>query len=921
MRYIGGSVTCQSERFPAILFCQAILIAVLTAFSQTTTLRQDLLLDTNWKFIKSDVTGAEGISFSDAAWTTISLPHTWNNIDGQDGGSNYYRGIGWYRKHFTVASAEAGRGIFLKFDGANIVTDVYLNGTALGTHKGGFGAFCFDVTSLVNIGADNVLAVKVNNAYNADIPPLSADFTFFGGIYRDVHLISTDKLAITPLDYASPGVYVKTTNVSAASATVTVTAKVRNNNTTSKSVTMNAVIEDGFGTGVSSLTVTQTIAANSSYDFTQSKTISNPHLWNGRTDPYIYKVIVTVLDGSTVTDSLEQPLGFRYFRVSPDSGFFLNGSSLDLHGVNRHQDRINMGWAIGKAEHLEDFNLIKEMGCTAIRLAHYQHAQYFYSLCDTGGLVIWAEIPVVNNVTISDSFYANAKQQLRELIRQNYNHPSICFWGIGNEIAGSPNPNVLESQLSDSVAKEDPTRISTYASNAGDADSLNTHTGVVGYNKYFGWYNGTYNDFAPWADNIHATYPARKNGVSEYGAGSSIIQHQNNPTSVTASSLWHPEEYQTTFHEVHWKAMKTRNFLWGKFIWNMFDFAVDSRNEGDTPGRNDKGMVTYDRKTRKDVFYWYKANWSTTPFAYITSRRFTPRTDSIVYVKVYSNMDTVQLFVNGVSLGKKISSDRIFRWDTVGLQEGDNLIKAVGLKQGTQYPDSCIWTRIVVPVPISQGKTATASSVQAGNEAPNGNDGDMQGTRWTAADATYPQWWMVDLGSVCRLDSVVITWYGTGRLYKFIVEASNSPLSGFTTIVDRSNNIESGTTRNTVNATGRYVRITVSGESTAGGWASFYEAKIWGALQTAMKNPIDAGSMKRAMKPSCAVRNNRLNLEFPDAGAWHVTAMNSAGRQVFEKSFNNVRSYAVPKSLLSSGMYVVQIYSRHGTFVRKLMIP
>jgi beta-galactosidase len=385
--------------------------------------RVDINLDSTWKFNKSDVAGAQNTTFNDASWTSLSLPHTWNNLDGQDGGNNYYRGVGWYRKHYTVPAGYAGRRLFLQFDGANIVTDVYLNGTSLGQHKGGFAAFRFDVTSLAVIGGDNVIAVKVNNASNVDIPPLSADFTFFGGLYRDVHLLVTDPLALTALDYGSSGVYLKQTNVSAASANLQVTAKVSNANAAAKSVTVNSVIVDAGNNIVQTLTSTQNIAANTTTNVVQTATLTNPHLWNGRTDPYLYHVYVEIKDGATVTDLVSQPLGFRYFSVDANQGFFLNGQYLDLHGVNKHQDRLNKGWAISNADMDEDFSLIMEMGATAVRLAHYQHAQHECDLTDQDGLIVWAEIPLVNNITNSAAFTANAEQQMIELIRQNYNHP------------------------------------------------------------------------------------------------------------------------------------------------------------------------------------------------------------------------------------------------------------------------------------------------------------------------------------------------------------------------------------------------------------------------------------------------------------------------------------------------------------------
>jgi beta-galactosidase len=331
--------------------------------------------------------------------------------------------------------------------------------------------------------------------------------------------------------------------------------------------------------------------------------------------------------------------------------------------------------------------LITEMGSTAVRTAHYQQAQYFYDLCDQNGIVAWAEVPLVNNIGTSSTFASNAQQQLVELIRQNYNHPSIVFWSLSNELSPSPDPNPLLSTMQTLAKTEDPSRATTLASNRGDDDPINAHTDVMAFNKYWGWYSGTYNDFAPWADLVHANYPTRNIGISEFGAGAGPSIHSETPVAQD-----HSEEYQLLFHETYWKAMDARKFLWGKFIWNMFDFAVDSRNEGETPGRNDKGMVTYDRATKKDVFFWYKANWSPAPVLYITSRRFTTRTPAAITVKVYANTDDVTLTVNGASLGTLTASDHIYSWNGVALQAGANVVQVTGNKNGVAYSDTVTWS-------------------------------------------------------------------------------------------------------------------------------------------------------------------------------------------------------------------------------------
>ena len=356
-----------------------------------------------------------------------------------------------------------------------------------------------------------------------------------------------------------------------------------------------------------------------------------------------------------------------------------------------------MGWAVTNREHDEDMTLIRELGANVVRLSHYEHAQYFHELADRAGIALWAEIPLVNSITDSAAFRSNATQQMTELIRQNYNHPAVLFWGIGNEQRTDNTPtNDLLASLATLVETEDPTRLSTYAQCCtSDTGGLPAHSDVVGYNTYYGWYDafGTSAEFGAWADNLHAQRPTWRIGISEYGAGAAVTQHAETPPQPDPYGTPHPEEWQNLVHESHWKQMKTRPYLWSKIIWNMFDFAVDSRDEGDTPGRNDKGLVTYDRRTRKDAFFWYKANWSSAPVVYISSRRFTPRTSATTTVKVYSNLDSVTLTVNGASRGAATGADRIFQWTNVPLTAGQNIVQAAGTSGATTAMDSVTWTR------------------------------------------------------------------------------------------------------------------------------------------------------------------------------------------------------------------------------------
>ncbi|WP_329173016.1 glycoside hydrolase family 2 protein [Streptomyces sp. NBC_01477] len=655
-----------------------------------------LSLNSGWRFHKGDVTGAQAPAFNDSAWTALSVPHTWNAQDGADGGGDYYRGVGWYRRRVTVPANLAGKMLFLQFAGANQVADVWIDGAHLGQHQGGYSRFRFGATANLTPGRESVLAVKVTNAANPDIAPLSADYTFQGGIYRNVSLYAVDRLAVRMLDYAGPGVYLRQRSVTADSATVDVRATVFNNNTAGRSLVVRAVVTDADGTIVADRSsAAQTIGAGSGLDVVQTLTIDRPRRWNGLADPYQYSATVEIRDATagTVTDAVTEPLGLRSFSLDPATGFSLNGKHLGLHGVNLHQDRAGAGWAESDADHTQDFALISEIGATAVRMAHYQHDQKDYNLADAAGVVVWAEIPLVNGTTNSAAFTASTQNQLRELIRQNYNHPSIAFWGIGNE-QGSDNTaaNTLLASLAALVRSEDPDRISTYANNLGNDAGVASHADTTAYNKYFGWYGGSYNDLGGWADSLHKAEPDRTFALSEYGAGANTAQHALNPSAPSSGGSFHPEEYQSLLHEASWKQLSARPFVWGSFVWNMFDFASDGRNEGSQPGINDKGLVTRDRATRKDAFYWYKANWSPAPTLWITSRRWTSRTDATTEVKVYSNATDVTAVLNGTPLGTRSSSDRIFTWTGVTLRPGANTVTVTASIAGTPHTDTATWT-------------------------------------------------------------------------------------------------------------------------------------------------------------------------------------------------------------------------------------
>ncbi|MFI9834659.1 glycoside hydrolase family 2 protein [Streptomyces sp. NPDC051913] len=671
-----------------------------TYTAPTPRLRIDL--NAGWRFLRADAPGAEKPGFDDSAWTPVNTPHTWNAFDGADGGNNYYRGVGWYRRHYTVPSQLAGKQLYLQFAGVNQVADVWVNGTYLGQHEGGYARFRFRVTGVLAPGPDNVIAVRVTNTRDTGIAPVNADYSFEGGIYRNVSLWALDTLHVRMEDYAGPGVYLRQSEVSATAATVTVTTKLWNDSGGTRSVVVRSVIADQGGTIVAEARGTaQTVAAATGAEVSQTVRIDRPRLWNGLADAYLYNVSVEIHDvtagADRIADVVTERLGLRSLTVDADTGFHLNGRQVGLHGVNLHQERMGKGWALSDADHTQDFDLIRELGANTVRMAHYQHDQKDYELADERGLVVWAEIPLVNTVTDSTAFTTSTQNQLRELIRQNYNHPSIVFWGIGNELTdyNGTATNTLLQSLARIIESEDPGRLSTYAVRSEDPDDAQAglHTRTTGFNKYLGWYYGSKDaELGAWADRLHTSSPSRRIGISEYGAGADTAQHALNPPRPEPGGTWHPEEYQSLFHEAYWKQLAARPYIWGSYVWAMFDFASDGRNEGGRPGINDKGLVTHDRQIRKDAFYWYKANWATTPTLHIASRRWTRRTDAHTELKVYSNADEVTATLNGTPLGALRSGDRIFRWTDVTLRAGENTVAVTATINGSTHTDTVVWT-------------------------------------------------------------------------------------------------------------------------------------------------------------------------------------------------------------------------------------
>jgi beta-galactosidase len=456
-------------------------------------------------------------------------------------------------------------------------------------------------------------------------------------------------------------------------------------------------VADDAGNRAASIDQQVSVAPEVTAPYWMRLVVSQPHLWHGRKDPYLYKAVVELrsLDG-TLQDAIEQPLGLRSYRVDPERGFFLNDEPYHLHGVNRHQDRPNKGWAISEADMDDDIRIVKELGCTVLRCAHYQQSEYFYSLCDTAGILVWAELPQVDEINPLPPFAETSRQQLLDLIRQNINHPSIFVWSLFNELwPGRPDPHRLLQDLNVVAHGEDPTRPTIAATATENLPQMNKIPDLLGRNIYPGWYPGwgSKESFGAVLDRGRAMSRSGGFCVSEYGAGANVQHHEQNPVQPQTDGQWHPEEWQALVHEAAWPAMMSRPFVWGTFVWVLFDFTSASRHEGGIPGRNDKGLVTYDRTTKKDAFFFYKAHWSEEPTLYITSRRFTERTNPVTEVKVYSNAQKVELLVNGIPQSNgRDGVNRVFLWNNIQLRGGENHIQARARIGDRLLTDQCVWT-------------------------------------------------------------------------------------------------------------------------------------------------------------------------------------------------------------------------------------
>lgn len=579
--------------------------------------------------------------------TVVNVPHTWNNLDGQGGAPTYYRGKCTYTK---IIERQSGK-TWLEFKGVNAACTVYINGNKVGSHLGGYSAFRFEITDFLS-SPKNFLTVEVDNSPLREVYPETADFTFYGGIYRDVNLVAeVEKQHFSLDDCGSCGVYI--------------TPKMNGD------VFIKALIS-GYETGVRVLYEVFDAEGRlvASAGNKVKLHVENPHLWNGVQNPYLYTLKATLFMESKVVDCVKSRFGFREIKFDADKGCFLNGKHIKLKGVSRHQDREKLGNALSINEHREDLELIREVGANSIRLAHYQQAEEFYSLCDEMGFLVWAEIPVISR--FSKKKQANALSQLEELIKQNMNHPSIFCWGIENEITiqGASSALVGSIEELNSLAHAlDVSRPTTCAqlTMCPVESGLNNITDIMGYNHYYGWYMKTWNGIDEWLERFKEEQPNVPLCLSEYGAEAVIGYYSDEPCQGDYS-----EGYQSRFHEHYLNTICKTEWLWGSYVWNMFDFGSSMRNEGGVQGRNNKGLVSFDRKTKKDAFYMYKAFWSNERFVHIEGGRYTMRTIGKHSFRIISNCDEVTLKCSRYK--KTLKGSRVFTFEDVPIKQGGNKV-------------------------------------------------------------------------------------------------------------------------------------------------------------------------------------------------------------------------------------------------------
>lgn len=652
--------------------------------------RSVLPFNDGWQFKKGPFT-EDPVLFNKTwndKWTEVKVPHTWNNKDMIGVAAGFYAGESYYKT--TYNHTQNSKRTFIRFEGVGQVAEVYINDVLLGRHRGGYSAFCLEMTPLLKEG-DNTILVRADNSAREDIIPINHNlFGIYGGIYRPVSIIATDKINITPLDNASTGVYIRQSGVSSNSAEIEVETLVDNGNLHSSNIEVENTIYKQNGEKVTSQRHTVTLPSSGTTSFKQNFVLKKPHLWNGRKDPHLYRVETAIYSDGRKIDNVTSPLGVRSIEVRASDGVYLNGEKYPMYGVCRHQDREGFGSALTEAHHREDINLIIEIGATTVRFAHYQQSSYLYSLCDSVGLLIWAEIPFVNKVSTKEG--ENAKNQLTEMILQNYNHPSLYVWGLHNEVYTPTHYTAtLTGELHNLAKKLDKGRYTVSVNGYGIMEHpVNQKAEIQGMNRYFGWYEGKIDDIEKWASKLEKEYPDTRFMLTEYGADGNIYhQTERLGESYNYTSKFYPETFETKTHERQWPVIKNHPYILSSYLWNMFDFSAPMWNRGSAPGRNMKGLISMDRKIKKDAFYYYKAAWSNEPVLHITERRLVDRERAVTKITVYSNQGEPTITLNGKKLTdiKRGGINSHYIIENVSLDKGNNIIEAT---VGNQK-DSIVW--------------------------------------------------------------------------------------------------------------------------------------------------------------------------------------------------------------------------------------
>jgi beta-galactosidase len=695
--------------------CLCFIITIISLKAQE---RIKKTINTNWNFYKGEIDGFPNKTNDKINWGKVNIPHTWNAIDVTDDEPGYYRGTGWYQKDIFIPSSFKDKDVYIYFEGASQVAEVFINGKSVGTHIGGYNFFSFPITDAIKLDQSNTFSIKVNNKHNEDIPPLSADFTFYGGIYRDVYLVAINKVHFNMDNYASKGVFISTPNVSNQEASVMIKGALTNNNKASQNLIVYSQIFDADGKKIAEKTDKIKNANQQNQDFQQNfATIKNPNLWSPES-PYLYRVLSQIKDVKTgnVLDEVSNSLGFRWFSFDADKGFFLNGNHIKLIGTNRHQDFKGLGNALPDALHVRDMQLLKEMGGNFLRISHYPQDPEILEACDRLGILTSVEIPIVNAITESPAFADNCKMMMTEMIRQNYNHPSIIIWAYMNEVLLRPRYDKgsekqenyfkaiakLAQEIEDLTRKEDPSRYTMIPCHG--ALDLYVRVGltqipkIVGWNLYQGWYSGKIEDFAGYLDKSHKEIPTKPMIITEYGAD--VDPHISNPNPIRFDKS---QEHSNLYHQFYLKAMLERPFVAGSAIWNLADFNSEQRTDTD-PHTNNKGIMTTDREP-KDQYYFYQSHLIKTPFIKVGSRLRNLRSGisdsetALVHhemVEIYSNQPEVSLKVNGNVMSSVKTDFNIAKFN-VAFKDGINQLEAVTFVDGKEVVDFAEIKYIIIP--------------------------------------------------------------------------------------------------------------------------------------------------------------------------------------------------------------------------------